>query len=242
MKKTVYIILTFLLITLLVGCNNGSDLSGTSADLVQEENVNYNNTTNEVAVSVENEESQKNVTIESDSSKCLLLSFINNEIPLVDYPKIGDVKYYNDISDSNISLDESTFYVLDVDGDGVDEYGYYYYPMLNIIKYNKVNDDFELWLSVDSKQRPIGNGELISIITSQPIIYEYYKYDEGANMVESIYYRTGEEVDEETGEVKVIYEINGESVSEEVWISETEYFFLRKDKAPNPLTYQELFE
>lgn len=129
-----------------------------------------------------------------------------------------------------------------MDGDGINEFGYYRYPMLDIIKYDKEDDNFELWISVKSQQRLIGEGEMYAIITSQPIIYEYYQYDEDANLVESDYYRTGEEFDKDNETVTVIYEVNGENVSLEEWNNETEYFFARKEAAPIPLTYQELFE
>ncbi len=241
MKKILYIIILIFVLISFVACKEETDAVSTHDESLEEKSISdYNN--NEIGREVEEKDSKVNLYNELDSSKNLLLKFLHDEVPIVNYPEEGDMKYYSDISDENISLEDSKFYIVDMDGDGINEFGYYRYPMLDIIKYDQEDDTFELCISVKSQQRPIGEGEMYAIITSQPIIYEYYLYDEDANLVERDYYRTGEVIDKDNKTVIVIYEINGENVSLEEWNNETEYFFARKEAAPSPLTYQELFE
>lgn len=237
MKKILCVSILIFVIFTFVACDGKTGVVSTNDELIKEKSI-----SDEEVIEIEETDSQANVYNELDSSKKLLLRFLNDEVPIVNYLENGDRKYYSDISDVNISLEDSKFYIVDMDGDGTNEFGYYRYPMLDIIKYDKEDDNFELWISVKSQQRPIGEGEMYAIITSQPIIYEYYQYDKDANLVESDYYRSGEEIDKENETVTLIYEVNGENVSLEEWNNETEYFFTRKDSAPNPLTYQELFK
>lgn len=179
---------------------------------------------------------------EDDSSKNLLLRFLNDELPIVNYKGASNKLFYSDIADPNIRLEESKFFIVDMDGDGKDEYGFCIHPMLEIIKYDDEKEQFEVWISIKSQQRPIGDGEMYAIITGQPMIYEYYKYDTDANLLESQYYTIDEEVDEENNTSSIIYSVNGNNVTEEVWRNQTNKFFRLKDLAPNPIEYEQLYK
>ncbi len=179
---------------------------------------------------------------EEGSSKNFLLGFLNDEIPIVNYKGASKKLFYSDIADPNIRLEESKFFIVDMDGDEKDEYGFFIHPMLEIIKYNDEKERFEVWISVKSQQRPIGDGEMYAIITGQPIIYEYYKYDADANLLESQYYTIGEEVDEENNTSSTIYSVNGNNVTEEEWHNQTNKFFSLKVLAPNPIKYEQLYK
>lgn len=176
-----------------------------------------------------------------NEEKNLLLMFLNDKIPVKDYYEIGKEAYYSEIVNEEVAIDEANFYIVDMDGDGDDEFCYFAHSMLDIIKYNQDAECFELWLSVKSQQRPIGNGEMYAVATSQPIIYEYFIYNENAELVESIYYRTGEEYNKELENVTIIYEIDGKIVTEEEWFAKTKIFFEQKENAPGAIPYQELF-
>ena len=245
MKRVLSLILLLFIIFPLVSCNlnDGSKPNKNEELVVTEDNVIETQVElKDTSTTNEGRQTDRVVYNEHDLSKNLLLQFLHDEIPIVNYNNEGDVVYYSDLVDVNENLETSKFFIVDMDGNGNDEYGYFHHPMLDIIKYNEEKEYFELWISVKSQQRPIGNGKMYAITTSQPIIYEYYLYDENANLIESSYYRTGEEYDKEKEVPYKVYEINDKYVSEETWNVETEYLFNLIEEAPKPLGYQELLE
>lgn len=242
MKKILYSIILIVVLITLVACKEQTNVVSTHDESIDKKSITDDDNNDEVGTDDEEADSKVNIYNVHDSSKNLLLRFLHDEVPIIDYSEEGETKYYSDIADENISLEDSKFYIIDMDGDDTNEFGYYRYPVLEIIKYDKEDDKFDLWISVKSQQRPIGKGEMYAIITGQPITYEYYQYDKDAKLLESDYYRTGEVFDKDNETATVIYEINGKNVPIEEWNNETEYFYTRKEAAPNPLTYQELFE
>lgn len=244
MKKYLIILISLLMLLALMACSEQKGNLVTSGEPEQStyednsENRNLNNT----EPLVNDTKLTDIIYNENDSSKNLLLRFLNDELPIVNYKGASDKLFYSDISDPNIKLEESEFFIVDMDGDGKDEYGFFIHPMLEIIKYDDEKEQFELWLSVKSQQRPIGKGEMYAIITGQPIIYEYYKYDADANLLESQYYTIGEEVNKENNTSSTIYRVNGINVTEEEWNNQTKQFFNLKELAPNPIGYEQLYE
>lgn len=245
MKKTLCLILFLLVVFLLVSCSQKGEIRPSKDDkqIVTKDIEDETHVKTNIVSNIKDDNFlDRLVYNENDSNKNLLLQFLHDEMLIVNYADKGDAFYYSDLVDENENMEYSKYFIVDMDGDGNEEFGYFHHSVLDIIKYNEGKEYFELWISVKSQQRPIGNGEMYAIITSQPIIYEYYLYDEKANLMESCYYRIGEKYNKEKDATYMVYEINGESVSEERWNLETEYFFKLKEEAPKAISYQELLE
>ncbi len=191
----------------------------------------------------ESNDNMENINI---NDKKLFLQFLNNKIPVKDYEYSGVVMYYSDIinkygyGNENPKDSNSIFFITDMTGDGKKDFAYFYNASIDIITYDEEEKIFKLWFTGKSQLRPIGNKEMYSIITSQPIVYEHFTYDEKTNLLSHKTYTSGEIYDEIEKATTIIYKIDDKVVSEEKWKEETKYFFELKSNAPMSLSYEDL--
>ncbi|MCH5280643.1 MAG: hypothetical protein J1E61_04175 [Lachnospiraceae bacterium] len=80
----------------------------------------------------------------SDPDKNLFLQFINDEIPLLDFSGKGIVYF------SEVEAERDTFYIIDVDEDGKNEFGFRTTERNILIKYDEADHCFKVWLQTES--------------------------------------------------------------------------------------------
>ena len=237
---------------MIVACNSrepGIDIQASSS-------INQEVVMSEEDISKDDNESQtdfelreRNEYNKNDYDKNLLLQFLHDEIPIINYQQEGRTVYFSDLrNDSPISyIPEDTlgsvfdyFYIVDMDGDKKPEFAFCPPGGRDLIKYNEEIGCFELWLSETYHHYPIGDGQIYVILPTQPMVYVYEKYDEYANLIDSKVFSIGEEYSKEKNESYMVYEIDSIPVSENEWYNETAYLFELIENAPKALQYQDL--
>ncbi|MEH2957284.1 hypothetical protein [Candidatus Merdisoma sp. JLR.KK006] len=193
---------------------------------------------------------ERHIYNENNPDKNLFLQFLHDEIPITHYPYewIEGTTIYKTLYFSEI-IDEFGFYpelyMVDMDGDGIQEYCFRIVALLNTIKYNEELGCFEIWLQEREQQKPIGNGQMYSKDFHTDTRYGYYLYDKNANLIEYKLYTVTPMSDGNGGEC-VKYSIWDEEkgvfdvVTEEVWNKETKFLFELIDHASKPMSYEEL--
>lgn len=181
----------------------------------------------------------KHIYNSTDADKNLLLQFLNDEIPIINYIESGEKKtvYYSEL-DSGYDY----FYIVDMDGDGKKEFCIFITAETLIIKYNEQKESFEVWLRTRIQEKPIGNGKTYAIDSHTDTGYSYYEYDENGELIEEKYYSIGRIYDENNDEGTMQYLIGTKVVSKEEWEEETAYLFDMMEAAPSALTYDDLLK
>jgi hypothetical protein len=184
---------------------------------------------------------ERHVYNANDTDKNLLLQFLNDEVPIINYEEEGKIVYFSDLDTDGIGpLDRKRYHIVDMDGDGRQDFCFTYPASRDVIRYNEKMECFELWLSELNKQFPIGNKQMYFAMFNTITIYSYLRYDEFANLLEERVYSVREDYDKEKDEHYTVYEIDFEPVSESEWKEATAYFFELKESAPEALSYQDL--
>lgn len=181
----------------------------------------------------------KHVYNSADADKNLLLQFLNDELPIINYIESGEKKtvYY-----SQLDGGYDYFYIVDMDGDGKKEFCIFITAENLIIKYNEQKECFEVWLRTRIQEKPIGDGKAYAIDAHTDTRYSYYEYDENGNLIVEKYYSIGRIYDEDSDEGNMQYLIGTEVVSKEEWEKETAYLFDMMESAPPALTYDDLLK
>lgn len=167
----------------------------------------------------------------SDPDKNLFLQFINDEIPLINYEGKGVVYY------SELNAYEDIYCIVDMDGDGKNEFCFNTVVTNNVIKYNEEKQCFEIWTQTGFHVRPIGNGKMYELPQHIDFIYTEYYYDRKGKLLKGRSYAMWR-----YNEDKIKYEIAGREVSKEEWEKATAEYFEAIENAPPTLTYEQLLE
>lgn len=257
MKKQILIVILLIFILKVTGCGSDKNNSMTLGK-INEGSCNKINILLEIYENNKMEEvhaKERHIYNASNPDKNLFLQFLHDEIPVINYPygqregkAIYKTLYFSEIKDEfGFSPEFSEFYMVDMDGDGIQEYCFKIPALLNTIKYNEELQCFEVWLQERNQQKPIGNGQMYSKDFHTDTRYGYYLYDKDANLIEYKLYTITPMSDGNGGEC-VEYSIWDEEkgvfnvVTEEVWNDETEFLFKLIDEAPKPMSYEELLE
>ena len=250
MKNQNLIILLLVIVLSLTGCSHKEvrSVSGGAAlfDKVEIQNPEE----------AKPEARERHIYNKNDEQKNRFLQFLNDEIPLVDY----DVDNYppETVYASEIFLDvherncmPNMYYVLDMDGDGEDEFCFYSWLILNIIKYDHKREVFTLWKYDDWRYKPLREGEMYAAYNGEHVPptreWIYKSYDREGNTLELNIYSmilTGEdtreyEIWENTGNnMDALIEV----VSEEEWLERRAYLIDLIEDAPEWITYEDLLE
>ena len=250
MKRQRLIILLLVIVLSLIGCSHEEVkiVSGGAAlfDKVEIQNLEE----------AKPEARERHIYNKNDEQKNRFLQFLNDEIPIVDY----DVDNYppETVYASEIFLDvrerncmPNMYYVLDMDGDGEDEFCFYSWLVLNIIKYDHEREVFTLWKYVDWRNKPLRTGEMYAVYNAEHVpatkSWVYKSYDRDGNTLELNIYSmilTGEdtreyEIWENTGNnMDALIEV----VSEEEWLERRAYLIDLIEDAPEWITYEDLLE
>lgn len=251
MKKQIFIVAFLIFIINVAGC--GSDKDNITSGKISKGYCTKIDILLEIYENSKMEEVQareRHVYNTSNPDKNLFLQFLHDEIPIIHYPygwiegeTIYKTLYFSEIKDEFGSFPE--FYMVDMDGDGRQEYCFGVPALLNTIKYNEELGCFEIWLQERNQQKPIGNGQMYSKDFHTDTGYGYYLYDENANLIEYKLYTITPMSDGNGGEY-IKYSIWDEEkgifnvVTEEAWNEETEFLFKLIDDAPKPMSYEEL--
>ena len=250
MKNQNFIILLLIIVLSLTGCSHEEVkiVSGGAAlfDKVEIQNLEE----------AKPEARERHIYNKNDEQKNRFLQFLNDEIPLVDY----DVDNYppETVYASEIFLDvherncmPNIYYVLDMDGDGEDEFCFYSWLVLNIIKYDHEREVFTLWKYDDWRYKPLREGEMYAAYNGEHVPptreWIYKSYDRDGNTLELNIYSmilTGEdtreyEIWENTGNnMDALIEV----VSEEEWLERRAYLIDLIEDAPECIAYEDLLE
>lgn len=250
MKRQRIIILLLVIVLSLTGCSHEEVkiVSGGAALFDKVEIQNFEEAKPEAR--------ERHIYNKNDEQKNRFLQFLNDEIPLVDY----DVDNYppETVYASEIFLDvherncmPNMYYVLDMDGDGEDEFCFYSWLILNIIKYDHKREVFTLWKYDDWRYKPLREGEMYAAYNGEHVPptreWIYKSYDREGNTLELNIYSmilTGEdtreyEIWENTGNnMDALIEV----VSEEEWLERRAYLIDLIEDAPEWITYEDLLE
>ena len=250
MKRQRIIILLLIIVLSLIGCSHEEVkiVSGGAAlfDKVEIQNLEE----------AKPEARERHIYNKNDEQKNRFLQFLNDEIPIVDY----DVDNYppETVYASEIFLDvrerncmPNMYYVLDMDGDGEDEFCFYSWLVLNIIKYDHEREVFTLWKYDDWRYKPLREGEMYAAYNGEHVPptreWIYKSYDRDGNTLELNIYSmilTGEdtreyEIWENTGNnMDALIEV----VSEEEWLERRAYLIDLIEDAPEWIAYEDLLE
>lgn len=187
---------------------------------------------NIIAQDTEFEPRERHTYNASDPDKNLFLQFINDEIPLINYEGKGVVYY------SELNAYEDIYCIVDMDGDGINEFCFNTVVTNNVIKYNEEKQCFEIWTRARFHARPIGNGRMYEMPQNIDLMYRDYSYDKNGNLVKEKLYTIWD-----PGTDKVQYTLDGRrEVSKEEWEKATAEYFEAIENAPPTLTYEQLLE
>ena len=138
----------------------------------------------------------------------------------------------------------------DMDGDGENEFCFYSWLVLNIIKYDHAQKVFTLWLDIDWNYKPLRTGEMYAIVDGDYVpatrswIYESYDKD-GNHLLTNLYsmiWQTQEEIQYTVTENMAKWEdIQREIVTEKEWTERRAYLIDLIEDAPEWITYEDLF-
>ncbi len=250
MKRQRLIILLLVIVLSLTGCGH-EEVKIVSGGVALFDKVEIQN-----LEEAKPEARERHIYNKNDEQKNRFLQFLNDEIPIVDY----DVDNYppETVYASEIFLDvrerncmPNMYYVLDMDGDGEDEFCFYSWLVLNIIKYDHEREVFTLWKYVDWRNKPLRTGEMYAVYNAEHVpatkswVYETYDKD-GSSLITNLYSMTWEE----DGEIQYIIRENmgkdndsgHQIVSEEEWLERRAYLIDLIEDAPEWITYEDLLE
>ncbi len=201
------------------------------------------------------ETKERHIYNEEDDEKNRFLQFLNDEIPLVGYDVYTnppETVYASEIymGDSENNLMPDKYCVTDMDGDGENEFCFYSWLVLNIIKYDHAQKVFTLWLDIDWNYKPLRTGEMYAIVDGDYVpatrswIYESYDKD-GNHLLTNLYsmiWQTQEEIQYTVTENMAKWEdIQREIVTEKEWTERRAYLIDLIEDAPEWITYEDLF-
>lgn len=239
-KKLIFIVLSILilLITMFFIFNRSHKFSLAKKNIRTNNIINYekldNNIDGDEPITLTNVNKTRSIYNKNDIDVNRFLQYLNDEIPL--YLKNDSYIYCSERVEDNV---EDMYYIVDIDGDGENEFIYYYYPNADIIKYDSSNDSFVLWLETYYRDKPLTTLQMYSFSSGQFLMYEHYVFNEFSDVILTEGYVLGE-VPDTDGNPKIHYYINGEEVTEIKWSTKSKSFFELKENAPKELKYADM--
>lgn len=243
-KYMVYIVMTGMIVSL---CACGKKLPETVheeetkdiyEEVTQTESVSEPETIPLIQSTVQpNERTTHN---ENDIEKDRLLAFLNNEVPVVEYPlgEPGVSLYYGDICDevSEEKQDEPCYGIMDVTGNGENEYIFYNGNTAVCMTYDEEKEQFGCLLFSDTVDTFfLGKGQVMSYHPGETNIYTYSVYDERGGLTESRQFAI-------TLTETPVITIDGEPVTEDTWKEEFDWIMDLYHTRPEIITFEELLK
>lgn len=173
-----------------------------------------------------------------DAEKDRFLAFFNDEIPVADYPfsEQGVVLYYGDFKDKEwvISQEEPFCGIMDVTGDGENEYVFYNGDTAVCMAYDEQKEQFNCLFLWNTRQTFwLGQGQVLCFLPGETNIYTYLVYDEGVLTETKKFSVTLAE--------DAVIRIDDEEVTEEQWKEEFDWIMDLYHTRPAMMTMEELF-
>lgn len=174
-----------------------------------------------------------------DMEKDRFLAFLNDEIPVANYPsgEQGVVLYYGDFRDKawENPQDEPCYGIMDVTGDGENEYVFYNGDTAVCMAYDEETEQFDCLFLWDTRQTFwLGQGRVLCFSPGETNVYTYLVYDEGT-LTESKKFAI-------TLAEDAVIRIDDEDVTEERWKEEFDWIMDLYHTRPAMLTLEELLQ
>lgn len=175
---------------------------------------------------------------ESDAEKDRFLAFLNNEIPIMEYP-LGAPQtalYCGDIMDGDPGekRNEAVYAIMDVNGSGENEYIFYGRDGAVCMSYDEENERFVCQMFWDTKDTFfLGDGQVMFYHAGETNVYTYAVYDERWKVKESRRFAI-------TLTEDPLIEIDGDRVTEDTWKEEFDWIMDRYHTRPQMMTLEDL--
>lgn len=174
-----------------------------------------------------------------DVEKDRFLAFLNDEIPIADYPfsEEESVLYYGDFKDREWEnpQDEPCYGILDVTGDGENEYVFYNGNTAVCMAYDEKEERFDCLFLWNTRQTYwLGEGQVLCFLPGETNVYTYLVYDEGV-LTETKKFSIA--LSEEP-----VIRIDDKNVTEERWKEEFDWIMDLYHTRPAMMTMEELLK